>query len=418
MFNFIDTPLTSITWQGRDGLRKYNPHGTVIIIGAGGLGWWLTAALMRCDDITNDFLIYDNDNFEGGNGSKRLPIPARKSTLKVNELANWMMEWTLETTPKYLRDAPRKFTAGTLKYDVDNLALLVDCTDAPISNRKEIYSTAWEHGIPVVRGSYDGEMVTFDYVPPMSIVNDGGYNMIPNMAVTFAAAGMVAESVRRVLKGEWVKPFTYHFGPVWRSATGNENEKTEIEASIGVAVAQDAERRALIEQAITEGDPLVIDEETGEILGRASEFEEVEEEEEAAEENFFDEANLADEDDYDEDEAQRALMESTVASFTSAMRSSMELLYTDRTVIEPSLTRVGIDFARTENSFIEASPYLPRNLEMPLSDVDALRLHLANGMLDRTLDYTFGVPTRQPITLLTPIESPIESEGETNDSNQ
>lgn len=293
---FIPEGLDQITWDRGDGPRRYSPKGSVIIIGAGGLGWWLTAALMRCDDLTNEFVIYDDDDFQGGNGAKRLPRPGRVDRKKVNELSGWLTEWCMGAEFKRLTAKSYRFTHTNL-YGFNRVALIVDCTDAPISTRIPIYQEAWNNGIPVVRGSYDGEMITFGYRPPDSVVDDGGYNLIPNMAVTFAAAGMVAESVRRVLKGESVKPYTYHFGPVWRSATGNENEQVEIQEAIGRGIEEEMTMAEQIRLAIEEGDPLVIGVD-GEILGRESEFEVVEEEE-----DFFDEANLADEDDYDEEEA-------------------------------------------------------------------------------------------------------------------
>jgi len=276
MIEFVDKTLAQIDWDSRNELRSYYPNGAIIVMGAGGLGWWTVAGLLRCEDITNKFIIYDEDNFVGGNGKKRLPIPANETTRKVNELAGWLTEWMFTPVSDRVSVKNYKFTNASI-YNLRCVALILDCTDAPISSRNAIYEAAWEAGIPVLRGSYDGEMVTFGYRPPDSVVDDGGYNLVPNMAVTFAAAGMVAESVRRFLRGEVVKPFTYHFGPVWRSATGNENEQEEIQNAIGQAIEQELSLNEQIQQAIDEGDPLVISE-NGEILGRLSEFE-VEEEE-------------------------------------------------------------------------------------------------------------------------------------------
>lgn len=278
MIEFVDKTLAQIDWESRNELRRYAPGGAIIVMGAGGLGWWTVAGLLRCEDITNKFIIYDEDDFVGGNGKKRLPIPANETTRKVNELAGWLTEWMFTPVSDRVSVKNYKFTNASI-YDLRCVALILDCTDAPISSRNAIYEAAWEAGIPVLRGSYDGEMVTFGYRPPDSVVDDGGYNLVPNMAVTFAAAGMVAESVRRYLRGEVVKPFTYHFGPVWRSATGNENEQEEIQNAIGQAIEQELSLNEQIQQAIDEGDPLVIGE-SGEILGRLSEFEVQEEEEE------------------------------------------------------------------------------------------------------------------------------------------
>jgi len=278
MIEFVDKTLAQIDWDSRNELRSYDPNGTIIVMGAGGLGWWTVAGLLRCEDITNKFIIYDEDNFVGGQGKKRLPIPANETNRKVNELAGWLTEWMFAPVSDRVSVKTFKFTNASI-YNVRSVALILDCTDAPISARNAIYEAAWEAGIPVLRGSYDGEMVTFGYRPPDSVVDDGGYNLVPNMAVTFAAAGMVAESVRRYLRGEVVKPFTYHFGPVWRSATGNENEQEEIQNAIGQAIEQELSLNEQIQQAIDEGDPLVLGE-NGEILGRLSEFEVEEEEEE------------------------------------------------------------------------------------------------------------------------------------------
>lgn len=282
MIEFVDKTLAQINWDSRNELRSYDPNGAIIVMGAGGLGWWTVAGLLRCEDITNKFIIYDEDDFVGGQGKKRLPIPANETTRKVNELAGWLTEWMFAPVSDRVSVKTYKFTNASI-FSVRSVALILDCTDAPISSRNIIYEAAWEAGIPVLRGSYDGEMVTFGYRPPDSVVDDGGYNLVPNMAVTFAAAGMVAESVRRYLRGEVVKPFTYHFGPVWRSATGNENEQVEIQDAIGQAIEQELSLNEQIQQAIDEGDPLVIGE-NGEILGRLSEFE-VEEEEELDEES-------------------------------------------------------------------------------------------------------------------------------------
>jgi len=271
MIEFVDKTLAQIDWDSRNELRSYDPSGAIIVMGAGGLGWWTVAGLLRCEDITNKFIIYDEDDFVGGQGKKRLPIPANETNRKVNELAGWLTEWMFAPVSDRVSVKTYKFTNASI-FSVRSVALILDCTDAPISSRNIIYEAAWEAGIPVLRGSYDGEMVTFGYRPPDSVVDDGGYNLVPNMAVTFAAAGMVAESVRRFLRGEVVKPFTYHFGPVWRSATGNDNEQIEIQDAIGQAIEQELSLNEQIQQAIDEGDPLVIGE-NGEILGRLSEFE-------------------------------------------------------------------------------------------------------------------------------------------------
>lgn len=242
--------------------KLYSPEGWVIVLGAGGVGWWLIGAMSRMN-ITHPVGVYDPDTFQGGNGKKRLPIPEKESKHKVRELREWLTEWQPDL-PFALQTYAMPFAPSTLldyKRSGSGIRLVVDCTDARPSLRKQIWNACSDWGIPYVRLSYDAQIVSWSHTPPLSVVDNGNYENIPNMGMTWIAGGFGAEMVRRTLRGENCPDKTITVGEIFFGGT------REQEVSLHESLARQIE-----EAQEDENDPWVTDED-GNRIGRLSEFE-------------------------------------------------------------------------------------------------------------------------------------------------
>ncbi len=172
----------------------------VVIIGAGGVGFWLTVSLMR-DKPGLEVIVYDSDNFVGGFGSQRLPFVANKETKKVDFLRGFVK--------MAMRDEPP--TVFPIKLDASMLTglentLLVDCSDMPLETRKPIWD-AWRsrEGNQILRVSYDGNgIVVVARGLPFSTNPGGNYARVPTLAQSFWAGGVGAAAVEKLLAGEEV----------------------------------------------------------------------------------------------------------------------------------------------------------------------------------------------------------------------
>jgi len=207
--------LSSFEPDARTPKGGYDPNGSVIIIGAGGIGFWLALAFSRMDEFDNrKIVVYDDDTLHGGNGYRRLPRTLSPSMYKVDLLAQHLSMFNSpQDTVKRFTFVKRKFSL----FDISKLKarLVIDATDAKLDWRTVLYRDLEKRFIPFVRCSYDGTVVTFSRSVPLSISNDGGYNLVPNMGVSLAAAGICAEKIRRIIVGENVPNEDYHFGNVW-----------------------------------------------------------------------------------------------------------------------------------------------------------------------------------------------------------
>lgn len=172
----------------------------IVIAGVGGVGYWLTWALSR--DLAGQIPIevYDPDNFEGGNGFKRLPKASERKLKKVDllkiQIPFIMGDPSPKVEAKYLWAAD--FETGDWKD-----TLVVDCTDMNRSQRQQFWDALQLAGAKGLRVSYDGlGIMTVSPGPPMfggDDPNAGGYQRVPTLAQSFGAAGLGAQAVTYML---------------------------------------------------------------------------------------------------------------------------------------------------------------------------------------------------------------------------
>lgn len=168
----------------------------IIIAGAGGVGFWLTIALCRTLRGTIPIEVYDPDTFEGGQGYLRLPR-ADSSRYKVNVLESFIASSFI------MRDYPpttyrRRLTPEDFRGWDRRDTLVVDCTDMDQEPREALWEVIRHSGATGIRVSYDGlGIATISPGPPMMTgdATDGGYNIVPNLAQSFGAAGLGAQAV-------------------------------------------------------------------------------------------------------------------------------------------------------------------------------------------------------------------------------
>jgi len=171
----------------------------VVVMGAGGVGWWLVTALMR-DTKGAQIEVRDNDTFQGGFGAGRLPIQEDPTTYKVRALEGWIEMSMGDSGPKVI---PSKIYPWNIVWGPETL--LVDCTDMELSSRKLIWEEARRQGIQLLRVSYDGNgVIVVTRGLPLSDRPGGGYALVPSMAQAIAAGGLGAMAVHLLLEGKEV----------------------------------------------------------------------------------------------------------------------------------------------------------------------------------------------------------------------
>lgn len=173
----------------------------VIVIGAGGAGYWTSVALARMiGERPIGVAVFDDDTFQGGLGALRLPYSMDATTKKVEHLWGFVkmaMGDDPPTTNTYrlTGDESHLFTPGTL---------VVDCTDMDRDPRTEMWGKIEAGGAQIMRVSYDGNKCVVSHGLPLIMKEKGGYLNVPDMAATFVAAGLGAKAIMRTLDGiEW-----------------------------------------------------------------------------------------------------------------------------------------------------------------------------------------------------------------------
>lgn len=175
----------------------------VVIIGAGGVGFWLTVALRR-DNPQLDIIVYDDDNFEGGFGAQRLPYVANKATKKVQFLDNFV-QMAMRDPAITARSYRFSEAEPDLIADVAKPTLIVDCTDMDLEHRKPIWQACRDVGYVMLRVSYDGNgIVVVSRGLPFATNPGGNYAIVPTMAQSLWAGGVGAAAVEKLLRGEVV----------------------------------------------------------------------------------------------------------------------------------------------------------------------------------------------------------------------
>lgn len=174
----------------------------VIVVGAGGVGFWLTVALRR-DKPDLEVIVYDDDNFIGGYGAQRLPHVANKETKKVDFLKGFVRMVMRDEPPTAanLKFAPHLLPAERSLTDV----LVVDASDMDLTKREPIWKGCRAAGCQMLRVSYDGNgIVVVSRGLPFSTNPGGNYARVPTLAQSLWAGGVGAAAVEKLLAGEEV----------------------------------------------------------------------------------------------------------------------------------------------------------------------------------------------------------------------
>jgi hypothetical protein len=184
----------------------------IIIMGTGGIGFWLAWILCRefgKRGVTID--LYDPDNLEGGTGATRITGTPRTKIFKVDLCTMQIRNIMRDTVPNAYA---RKFTPDDLAlYGDPAHTILIDTSDGPMNERREIWDRARAMGITIVRGSYEGRteqeggvVVVADSLPfQKSGNNAGGYASRPTIAASFLAAGLMGETINELMESGVLK---------------------------------------------------------------------------------------------------------------------------------------------------------------------------------------------------------------------
>lgn len=172
----------------------------VVVIGVGGVGWPLVVSLCQVLDGSPPVIIYDDDNFEGGNGYQRFPYVFNPKILKIDWLRGHIETIWRKKPPMVF---PRRIKVADFKDKDWSKILLVDCTDADPKDRKKLHDAALKSGATYMRVSYDGFVGTVARGLPMlareAQEGPGGYIDPPDLPMSFAVGGWGAKFVLKAL---------------------------------------------------------------------------------------------------------------------------------------------------------------------------------------------------------------------------
>lgn len=183
----------------------------VVIIGAGGVGFWTTVALMRDIPLGVVVEVWDDDDLDKGNGHRRLPTTPSKFTMKV-ELLRYFIALTMGD--RDIRPIPRRLEVDDLRGCDNRGTLFADCTDMPTDARRELVEEIRRSGGEYLRVSYDGlGVVTVSPGVPFDVRGaKGGYEVVPDLDVSFIAGGVGARAIRKaieegiIVEDQWTFP--------------------------------------------------------------------------------------------------------------------------------------------------------------------------------------------------------------------
>jgi hypothetical protein len=180
-------------------MEKGEVKPTVHVVGLGGVGFYCYLALLRAIDA--DRLVgWDRDNLSGGLGHARLPV-ASPETMKA-DLVRGFARVSMGDKPGITN---KQFFTGAECTKGD---IVVDCSDAGLESRREMWAKARAIGARCIRVSYDGEastIVVAEGLPLETAGSNAGYASVPSLALSFAAGGIGAECVRLMI----AKPDVY-----------------------------------------------------------------------------------------------------------------------------------------------------------------------------------------------------------------
>lgn len=202
----------------RERIRK------VVIIGAGGVGFWTTVALMRDIPWGIPVEVWDDDDLGlTGNGHLRLPL-ARQGEKKVQVLRRFISHIMGDRS---IIDTEARLTVEILRGCTEIGTLFVDCTDMSTDSRRELLQAIKETGGEYLRVSYDGlGVVTVSPGVPFDAPGaKGGYEMTPDLDISFIAGGVGARAIRKALEEGIIIEEQWNFPALQR---GNKEDVQDV----------------------------------------------------------------------------------------------------------------------------------------------------------------------------------------------
>lgn len=174
---------------------------SVCVIGSGGVGFWLAAALRR--DLPDATIIcYDPDDTDGSGGRR---LPASQPGYKKVRLLEDYGRFTLGE-PNKIQGISKYLTANDIEILTSygrNPMIFVDCTDMSNDSRRHLWTAIRNiPGSRIIRVSYDGNgWVVVANGLAFGDPTTEGYDVVPTMAQSLAAAGIGAQAVLNIIRG-------------------------------------------------------------------------------------------------------------------------------------------------------------------------------------------------------------------------
>jgi hypothetical protein len=170
----------------------------IIVIGAGGVGFWTALALSRSQRL----IVFDDDTLDG-TGAERLPdtrIFGRAFDKKI-ELLKFIAQNIEVRNEKFSHHHAQVLSANDI---------LLDCTDLSSEERREFVEVAKSRSARYIRASYDLTARSFIVVVACGIGFSrnparGGYTIPPTISHAMIAGGFVSDVVNRILRDEQIK---------------------------------------------------------------------------------------------------------------------------------------------------------------------------------------------------------------------
>lgn len=192
-------------------MKKVDKIWKIIGIGAGGVGFYVFSSVMGDLPWGLPVEVWDDDDLGvTGNGHFRLPV-ARVGEKKVTLLARFISH---SMGHRCIIPIDRKLTVRDLRGTDQRGTLFVDCTDMATGPRRQLIEEIKRAGGEYLRISYDGVgVVTVSPGAPFDVPDaKGGYEMMPDMDISFIAGGIGARAIRKrleegiIVEDQWMFP--------------------------------------------------------------------------------------------------------------------------------------------------------------------------------------------------------------------
>ena len=181
-------------------MTSNNEIKRIVVVGAGGVGFWSSVILAR-ESMGRVVQVWDDDTFEGGNGFQRLPRVSTPSQFKTSFLRGFVGMAMGDTPPEVVS---RRFSPEEIRgLGGFSTTLIVDATDMPLEPRRLLWEAAQAAGAILVRGSYDGNgacIVAWGLPWASARALEGGYSQVPTLAQSFTIAGILVQAVHKFLR--------------------------------------------------------------------------------------------------------------------------------------------------------------------------------------------------------------------------